>query len=578
MVRLTNEEKIVRDFFGKSVDKKSLFKPSKKKILEYCSKYVEATLKNTKYENERIILMEEKDPENAGSMQTAENGGVSILRINVDLLIDKFASNNSNRRFIAAVSLQDTLNHEIQHYFQKKGIENFRINTKGMTISDCMNIAQEDLAKKTDLDKFYSVDEGNYEDTYIEGDARRTGAIKTATQLFRIFPNLSVKKREFLVNKVIKSIDEDNVEFNKLKYDSSRAKYNRHDVTTAYVDEYVSAKPQILENKKYKILNLEYDKDGTRFSFEEVVERKNRELEALLSNSKITEETKNNLYKQASAGFSQILYNCLIRSSDEQIVEQRRRMGDEVFFKELNFVIKGKKSDINEQFKKYEQYSKFFEENKDRISEKLKGDALDSLSHIYEKTNFSVQIDEKTGKQKIDFNVHELNYLNKIKGEVEKTYNMYPKYVTKEQYEASNNRIRKDKENYKNLMKDRFAQRRFEQIKKKEKEEKTKRMNALKEHRRKMKNPLYRLAYNIRKRIENNNKKQLQGATDSFNKEVLENKRAEVQSLELTRDELSRRFDNIKKESEEILSIAENKVFLNRDEKKMEENEIGKQI
>ena len=64
MVRLTNEEKIVRDFFGKSVDKKSLFKPSKKKILEYCSKYVEATLKNTKYENERIILMEEKNPEN----------------------------------------------------------------------------------------------------------------------------------------------------------------------------------------------------------------------------------------------------------------------------------------------------------------------------------------------------------------------------------------------------------------------------------------------------------------------------------------------------------------------------------
>ena len=578
MVRLTNEEKIVRDFFGKFIDKKSLFKPSKKKILEYCSKYVEATLKNTKYENEKIILMEEKDPENAGSMQTAENGGVSILRINVDLLIDKFASNNSNRRFVAAVSLQDTLNHEIQHYFQKKGIENFRINTKGMTISDCMNIAQEDLAKKTDLDKFYSVDEGNYEDTYIEGDARRTGAIKTATQLFRIFPNLSVKKREFLVNKVIKSIDEDNVEFNKLKYDSSRAKYNRHDVTTAYVDEYVSAKPQILENKKYKILNLEYDKDGTRFSFEEVVKRKNRELEALLSNHKIKEETKKNLYKQASAGFSQILYNCLIRSSDEQIIEQRQRMGDEAFLKELNFVIKGKKSDINEQFKKYEQYSKFFEENKDRISEKLKGDALDSLSHIYEKTNFSVQIDEKTGKQKIDFNVHELNYLNKIKSDVEKTYNMYPKYVTKEQYEASDNRIRKEKENYKNLMKDRFAQRRFEQIKKKEEKERIKRNKALKEHRRKMKNPLYRLAYNMRKRIENNNQKQLPSATNRFNKETLENKRAEVESLVSTRNELSHRFDNIKKESEEILAVAENKVFLNREEKQMEENEIGKQI
>lgn len=580
MVKLKEEEKKTKEFFEKFVNKNSLLKPSKRKILDYCNQYVLSVLKNTKYANEKIIILEENNPNNAGSMLTAENGQESQLRINLDnLLSDKrLASKSQMDRFKAGVSLQNTLNHEIKHYFQKKEIENFRISTNGMTISECMNIAQEDIAKKTDLDKFYSVDEGNYADTYIEGDARRAGALKTAIQLFRIYPNLSEKKKEYLVKKVIKSIEEDNVEFNKLRYDSSSKKYNRYDVTTAYVDEYISAKPKMLENPKYRLLNLEYDKDGTRFSFHEVVKRRNTEVEALVNNSSLTDKVRKNLYRQVSSAFAQVEYNCLIRAEEKQIVELRRRMGDDAFLDELDFVIKGKKSDINEQFEKYKQYSEFFEENKNRISEKLKGDALDALSHVYEKSNFSIKIDEKTRKKKVDFDMHEINYLNKIKNDVEKTKYLYPEYTTKDEYIKSDKKIREEKESYKNGMIDRFAQRRFDQIKKKEEEDKKRKLEALKEHRRKMKNPLYKLAYNIRKRMENGNKKQLPSANDSFSKTVLEEKREKVQDLEKTRDDLKYRFDNIKKEAEEILSKAENRVFLSREEKQVEEEEIGKQI
>ena len=580
MVKLKEEEKKTKEFFEKFVNKNSFLKPSKRKILDYCNQYVLSVLQNTKYANEKIIILEENNPNNAGSMLTAENGQKSELRINLDSLLSdkKLASKSQMDRFKAGVSLQDTLNHEIKHYFQKKGIENFRISTNGMTISECMNIAQEDIAKKTDLDKFYSVDEGNYADTYIEGDARREGALKTAIQLFRIYPNLSEKKKNYLVKKVIKSIEEDNVEFNKLRYDSSSKKYNRYDVTTAYVDEYISAKPKILKNPKYRLLNLEYDKDGTRFSFDEVVKRRNEEVEALVKNSSLTDKVRKNLYRQVSSAFAQVEYNCLIRAEKKQIVELRRRMGDDAFLDELDFVIKGKKSDINEQFNKYKQYSEFFEENKNRISEKLKGDALDALSHVYEKTKFSVKVDEETKKKKVDFDMHEINYLNKIKNDVEKTKYLYSKYTTKDEYIKSDKKIREEKENYKNGMIDRFAQRRFDQIKKKEEEDRKRKLEALKEHRRKMRNPLYKLAYNIRKRIENSNKKQLPSVNDSFSKKVLEEKREKVQDLEKTRDDLKYRFDNIKKEAEGLLSKAENRVFLSRDEKKVEEEEIGKQI
>ena len=579
MIKLTNEEKKIKEFFENFVDKKSIFKPSKEKILEFCDEYVRLTLKNTKYENERIDLSEEYNPKTRGNIQTGRNGEASKLKLNLDMLIDKkgFNSSNSNARFAAAFQLFRTLNHEIQHYFQGKGIENYKINTKGMTLSECINITQENLARRTDPDKFYSFEEGNYEDIYIEGDARRAGTIKTATQLFRIYPKMSQARNEYLINKVIDSIKDDNVEFNDLKYDSSRAKYSRYDVTSAYVDELISAKPQILKDKKFSILNLEYDKDGTRFDFDEIVKRKNKELKALANNSKITEETRKNIRRQVNAGFSMILYNSLKRSTDN-IIELRRRMGDDVFLKEIDFVINGKKNEINEQFSKYKKYGDFFEQNKDKLNSKLKQEAIKELDNLYKRSNYYTVIDKRTGEKIYNFDNKEIKFLNKVKSDVEKTYNKYPKYFTREQLLESNKKMQAEKEDFKQQKIDKFSQRRFEQIRKAEMEKKEKERKILMEHKRKMKNPLYRISYNIRKRIENSKKEKLPSSQKSFDKKILEEKRDEVEKLTTTKNELQERYNNIKLESEDILRKAESKLIAENKEKKVEEKDIGKQI
>ena len=86
MIKLTNEEKKIKEFFENFVDKKSIFKPSKEKILEFCDEYVRLTLKNTKYENERIDLSEEYNPKTRGNIQTGRNGEASKLKLKLDML------------------------------------------------------------------------------------------------------------------------------------------------------------------------------------------------------------------------------------------------------------------------------------------------------------------------------------------------------------------------------------------------------------------------------------------------------------------------------------------------------------
>ena len=105
MVKLKEEEKKTKEFFERFVNKNSFLKPSKRKILDYCNQYVLSVLQNTKYANEKIIILEENNPNNAGSMLTAENGQKSELRINLDSLLSdkKLASKNQMDRFKAGV-------------------------------------------------------------------------------------------------------------------------------------------------------------------------------------------------------------------------------------------------------------------------------------------------------------------------------------------------------------------------------------------------------------------------------------------------------------------------------------------
>lgn len=576
-IQLTNEEKIIKEYYGKIVSKNRIIKLQKKELIEFCNRYVKEVLKNTRFQNEIIKILDETDSGSAGSMSTAPNGQASKLTINFDYLLDKNALNsrNENTKFNAFVELVDTLNHETQHYFQSKEQQNFRITASGMKFSTCLEIIREHIATRTERDKFYSPKEGNYNDLYIEGDARRTGAVKTATQLLRAIPQMDGKKKNKLIKRVETSIKQDNVEFNELKYESSFEKYDRGDVTSAYVDEYVAAKPKILQEKEFSSLGFEYDTDGSRFSFEEVLELRDAAYETIKSNKKIKRETRQDMFRQVNSGFSQIMYNALRRSSPEKIIDIRRRIGDDKFIQEIDYIHTGKMNEIKEKVEKYNQYIEFFSKNRKIIDNKVFKSASGELDKLYEKTGYVVKIDEVTGEKYDTINSKQIEYLKRLGQKIIDTKDKYPLY-TEEEIKESDEKRKDSKAKYVEEMKDMYAQRKFEHIKKREQEERikqeqerAKREQMRREHMRKMKNPLYRVGYTISRIVQNSKRKKLVEAPSSsrYSKELYQ-KREDLEELNDKKELLQNRINNIKDESEKVLVEAENKVYLQKQEER----------
>lgn len=589
-IQLTNEEKIIKKYYNEFVEKNRLLGISKDQILKFCQTYVKEVINGTRFENEIIRIEEEKNPDNAGSMDTRENGKASILKVNIDMLLEKdeLGSKNKDLRFRAFAELVDTLNHETQHYFQNKEVENFKFTKNSMTFSNCLEIIREKISTMTEREKFYSAKEGNYPDVYIEGDARRTGSIKTSSQLLRIDPKMSAKRKIYLLGKVNHSIKKDNVEFNKLRYDGSFEKYDRNDVTSAYVDEYVAAHPNILNNRKFSTLAFEYDTDGTRFAFEELLDIRDDVYQSIKNNKKITEETRESMFKQVNAGFAQIMYNSLARSSKEKIVDIRRRIGDTKFIKEIDYIHTGKLNEIKEKVQKYNQYTEFFNANKKYLKPEKFKDISEQIDQLYINTGYEIHTDDK-GKKYATINSTQIDMLKKLGAKILDTKNQYPMYTPVE-LEESNRRRAQRKLELKQQLRDDFAQRRFEQMKKQEREERLKqeqeeirRQKALKEHQRKMKNPLYRIKYNMGQVIKNIGKKKLPAPSkQGVRKELLFEKRDEVEALNKEKYELEQDLSNVKLEVEDSLLKAENQMYLDKQEQhgkeevKKEEENLGK--
>ena len=589
-IQLTNEEKIIKKYYNEFVEKNRLLGISKDQILKFCQTYVKEVINGTRFENEIIRIEEEKNPDNAGSMDTRENGKASILKVNIDMLLEKdeLGSKNKDLRFRAFAELVDTLNHETQHYFQNKEVENFKFTKNSMTFSNCLEIIREKISTMTEREKFYSAKEGNYPDVYIEGDARRTGSIKTSSQLLRIDPKMSAKRKIYLLGKVNNSIKKDNVEFNKLRYDGSFEKYDRNDVTSAYVDEYVAAHPNILNNRKFSTLAFEYDEDGTRFAFEELLDIRDDVYQSIKNNKKITEETRESMFKQVNAGFAQIMYNSLARSSKEKIVDIRRRIGDTKFIKEIDYIHTGKLNEIKEKVQKYNQYTEFFNANKKYLKPEKFKDISNQIDQLYINTGYEIHTDDK-GQKYATINSTQIDMLKKLGAKILDTKNQYPMY-TPEELEESNRRRAQRKLELKEQLRDDFAQRRFEQMKKQEREERIKqeqeeirRQKALKEHQRKMKNPLYRIKYNMGQVIKNIGKKKLPAPSkQGVRKELLFEKRDEVEALNKEKYELEQDLNNVKLEVEDTLLKAENQMYLDKQEQhekeevKKEEENLGK--
>ena len=132
------------------------------------------------------------------------------------------------------------------------------------------------------------------------------------------------------------------------------------------------------------------------------------------SNKKIKRETRQDMFRQVNSGFSQIMYNALRRSSPEKIIDIRRRIGDDKFIQEIDYIHTGKMNEIKEKVEKYNQYIEFFSKNREIIDNKVFKSASGELDKLYEKTGYVVKIDEVTGEKYDTINSKQIEYLKRL--------------------------------------------------------------------------------------------------------------------------------------------------------------------
>lgn len=379
-MRLTNEEKLIKEFYNvicrEDITEEELYMEA----MSFAQNYVDEVKKNTRFEEDKIVV-DEENRDVYGSMHTKDKGENSKLTINFNYVLhdshnikDKngnkkkirygIAEKDSKARFRGFREFIDTLNHETEHFFQSKYAEEFSITEKGMSFSDMMKVLRENAALETEPKKFYRE---NYGDVFVENDANRVGSFKTASQLFRIFPDMSREQVQIVYSNMIDTLKERTDDMGKIKFDNGKL-YDRENVLSAYTDEYIARNPQVLQKSGYEALLQEYHHDGRRRTFLEVMNYKDQILQKIEDNNKFTDETKKEMLRTTKSGYGRIMYNSLIRCSKDDLVDIRKVIGDDRFADEVVFIYKGIMDEYKQKGEELKEFQEFIKENKERFS------------------------------------------------------------------------------------------------------------------------------------------------------------------------------------------------------------------
>lgn len=566
-IHLTDEEKVIKKYYDAFVNKSGFKRVNKDMIIDLLREYSAVTMKGTRFEDTKIEILEEKDKNTFGSMSVHRTGDAT-LTINLDRFQANFNTFNKDKKFVTFYKLMNTANHEFKHLFQEKDSKEFIMTTNGHTISQCLEFSREKLAQLTDREEFYDSEVGNYKDTIIEGDARRTGCLKTVTQLLRIFPNMKKEYKNYLINKTVQSLKEDNVEYSELKYESGKNKGDRDEVTSYYVDEIIATHPKILDT--YNILRFEYHSDGSRRSFEELMQIRDSRLAKLDANNKITNETRKNIKEQVNTAMSQIMLNELKSKGKKEVEYLCRKYGKEKILNELEFVEEGLYRRLYERSQNYKKYREFFNNNKELIDKKISKKIREEYEELYKKAKTRDVYDSNNEKYTI-IDSYESRLISAATRYVKE--NEFKRYGPFEMDYIDKERENKRQETLAEL---KLNNRR--RVAKKDKEEYERRKAEIEKQNQDSKKPINQLKKMFGK---SNDQMLLDGNTRVFE---LYEKREKLEKLKDNKEELELKFEEIRSNSENILMKAEK--YIDDDKvkedstiiKKNEEQEYEKRI
>ena len=92
--------------------------------------------------------------------------------------------------------------------------------------------------------------------------------------------------------------------------------------------------------EKFNSLKDKYNSDGTLIEFDKLIELREHNISNILSDSRYTEENKDEMVIGVRESFAGIMYEKLVNDHSEvEVLDLRKRLGDDKFIEELNTII-----------------------------------------------------------------------------------------------------------------------------------------------------------------------------------------------------------------------------------------------
>ncbi len=534
---LTEQEKIVQKYYTIFVEEAKNYsnRQKKKNIKNFAKEFANATIVGTRYADNKISLGKENRKKTNASMNTL--GGQdkdSILKINIRKFMKEYKLNSTKEKdlFPAYFKLVETANHEMTHFFQGKDNGQFKMASNMISMSEALDFSYEDVARRLDKD-FYNGKRGNYHNIMKEGDARRNGYIQAAIQFFNAIP-MSEKRAIYLGKKLVQSMEEDNIEYEKIYIDNSAKKHSRTDVVR-YTEQAVAKNPK-LYLEKFPVLKYEYMKNGQRFPLEKVWEGMHY-AQSKASNKIMLERTQ--------VGFAKVMGNILKDMTDIEMEDLIRRYGKEEVCKMIDFTRYGKRQELEQRERKLDKYFNIVKQK--GLNNYVNAYAMkDALRTFQQKAGYGTHYDIETQDNYIGFENEETKFLDNLKYMIERTD--FAPYSSKEEEKMMGEKVKKIREDRLELNKQKYD----------------KRIEKLKNETKGLKKFFVRISTNL-------GLLEAEEVNDTYEK--LSSKVALTKELKNTKNKERQELDNITFEIEDTMKKYEARKYLNKDKKYQEEKQ-----
>lgn len=310
---------------------------------------------------------------------------------------------------------------------------------KAPTTKDAIDYSLRRLPQEEEKLADFWIDDEDIISEYDIDNARRStylnifeSAINMETKTIKIDPNV---KRELVNNFIEKS-----AQLNEASYieEQEMLELNEEGLEINYSkpDILVLMHPEIIE--KFNSLEDKYNKDGTLIEFDKLIELREHNINNILADNRYTEENKEEMIAGVKESFAGIMYEKLVNDhSATEVLDLRKRLGDEKFIEELDTIIETKGKIRDDNYNILKEFVDFSDTNMDKVLDGLDLDTKSSFKAFVETSRKDIEIREQ---EFVDMH-KKLDFINDIKNSVEQTKGTVEKYTEEELEKADEERL-----------------------------------------------------------------------------------------------------------------------------------------